>query len=95
MLIVSWIVIGLIVGVAVSKMLNLHGDDPRLGMAAGLGGAIVFAAGYTIISGAGVSGWNVWSMLFAAIGAVVGLVIWHGVRSLYVSRTPYTRRSSY
>jgi len=95
MLIVSWIVIGLIVGFVVSKILNLHGDDPRLGMAAGLGGALLFATVFTMITGAGVSVWNWWSILFAAIGAVAGLVIWHGVRSLYVSREPYTRRSSY
>ena len=93
--ILGWIAIGLILGFIVSKALDLHGDDPRIGIAVAAGGAIVAATIYTIVSGAGVSPWNVWSMLFAAIGAVAALGIWHGVRSRYVSRAPYTRRSSY
>jgi hypothetical protein len=93
--IAGWLVIGLLIGFAVSKLLDLHGDDPRLGIGAAVGGAIIAGALYTIISGAGVSAWNVWSMLFAAIGGVAGLAAWHGVRSRYVSRAPQTRRSSY
>ena len=59
------------------------------------GGAIVAAALYTMISGAGVSAWNVWSLLFATIGAVAGAVTWHTVRARYVSREAYTTRRSY
>jgi hypothetical protein len=92
---VGWIVIGSMVGFIVSKMLDLHGDDPRLGIGVSAGGAIVAAAIYTLIRGAGVTPWNPWSMLFAAIGAGAGLGIWHGVRSRYVSRTPQTHRRSY
>lgn len=91
----GWVVIGVVVGLIVSKLLNLHGDDPRLGLAAAAVGAIAFATGYTVISGDGVSAFNVWSMVFAAIGACVALGIWHGVRSRYVSRAPVTHRRSY
>ena len=93
--IIGWLVIGLLVGFIVSKTLDLHGDDPRLGIAVAVGGAIVFAALYTIISGAGVSAFNIWSIIFAAVGASAGAVTWHTIRSKYVSRTPYSRRSSY
>jgi MFS family permease len=93
--IVGWIVIGSIIGFIVSKILDLHGDDPRLGIGVAVGAAIVFAAVYTMISGAGVSAWNPWSMLFAAIGAGAGLAVWHGVRSRYVSRARQTHRRSY
>jgi len=93
--IIGWIVVGLVVGFIATKVVDLHGDDPRLGPAVACGGAIVAAALYTMISGAGVSAWNVWSILFAAIGAVVGVVIWHVVRSRYVSREAYTTRRSY
>ena len=41
------------------------------------------------------SAFNVWSMLFAAVGAAVAVAAWHGVRSRYVSHVPYKRRSSY
>ena len=93
--IVGWIAIGALLGFIVSKILNLHGDDPRLGMGVAVGGAIVFAAGYSLISGAGVMPWNPWSMLFAAVGAGIGLATWHGIRSRYVSRARQTHRRSY
>ena len=93
--ILGWIVIGLIVGFIATKLVDLHGDDPRLGFGVACGGAIVMAALYTMISGAGVSAWNVWSILFAAVGAVAGVVTWHVVRSRYVSREAYTTRRSY
>ena len=93
--IVGWIVIGSVIGFVASKLINLRGDDPRLGIAACCGGAILGGALYSIISGVGVSAWNVWSLVYATIGAIASLVIWHAVRSRYVSREPYTRRSSY
>ena len=93
--IIGWIAVGLLVGFIATKAVDLHGDDPRLGAVAACGGAIVAAILYTVISGAGVSAWNLWSILFAALGAVAAVVTWHAVRSRYVSRESYTRRSSY
>lgn len=93
--IIGWIVIGLIVGFIATKVVNLRGDDPRLGIAVAAGGAIVVAWLYSLISGAGVTAWNPWSLMFAAIGAVIAVVTWHGVRSRYVSHARYTPRSSY
>ena len=92
---IGWVVIGLILGFIVSKVLDLHGDDPNLGIGVAAGSAIIVAGAYSWFSGAGVSAWNVWSMLFAAIGAMAGLALWHGIRSRYVSRAPQTRRRSY
>ena len=67
--IVSWIAVGLLVGFIVSKFLDLHGDDPRLGFAVAAGSAIVAAFIYTnIISGAAVSPWNLWSWIIASSG---------------------------
>lgn len=92
---IGWVVIGLLIGFVVSKTLDLRGDDPRLGIAIATAGAIVAATLYTVISGAGVSALNLWSMFWAAIGAGSALAVWHGVRSRYVSHAPFTRRSSY
>ena len=92
---IGWVVIGLLIGFVVSKTLDLHADDPRLGIGVAVAAAIVAATVYTIISGAGVSAWNLWSMFWAAIGASVAVAVWHGVRSRYVSHAPFTRRSSY
>jgi drug/metabolite transporter (DMT)-like permease len=93
--IIGWVVVGLAVGFVVSKVLDLHGDDPMLGIGAALGGAILFAVLYTVISGAGVSYFNLWSLMFAAIGAGVGVATWHLIRSKFVSHAPYSRRKSY
>ena len=93
--IIGWIVVGLVVGFGVSKLVNLRGDDPRLGMAAASVGALAAALLYTMVSGTPISPWNPWSLLLATIGALVVVVAWHAVRSRTVSRAPYTRRSSY
>jgi uncharacterized membrane protein YeaQ/YmgE (transglycosylase-associated protein family) len=93
--IVSWLVVAVVVGFIASKVTDLRGDDPKLGHAAACGGAIFAAVLYTVISGSGVSAWNVWSLISAALGAVAGVVTWHAVRSRSVSRDSYTRRSSY
>ena len=91
----GWILVGLLVGFIASKVVNLRGDDPMGGIGVAGISAIIAATLYTIISGAGVSAWNVWSLFWAASGATVGAVIWHLVRSRYVSRAPQTYRRSY
>ena len=91
----GWLVVGMVVGFIVSKALNLHGDDPKLGIAVAGGGAIAGGFLYSLISGTPIEAWNPWSILFAAVGAVAGAAIWHGVRSRFVSRASYTTRRSY
>ena len=63
----------------------------RGGMGTAVAGAVV-AVFYTVISGAGVSAFNVWSLIVAAVGAIAGILGWHGSMSRYVSRASFTRR---
>ena len=93
--IVGWLTVGLLVGFIATKMVNLRGDDPRLGFGVACGGAIVAAVLYTMISGTEVRALNWLSLLFAAIGSVAAVVTWHVVRSRFVSREAYTTRRSY
>jgi uncharacterized membrane protein YeaQ/YmgE (transglycosylase-associated protein family) len=93
--IIGWLIVAMVVGFIASRLVDLHGDDPRLGFGAAVAGALVAAIGYTLISGAGVTAFNVWSLIWAAIGAVVATVVWHAVRSRFVSHDVGTRRSSY
>lgn len=93
--IIGWIVVGVVVGFIATKLVNLRGDDPRLSIGVAAAGAVVAGILYGMISGTGVSAWNAWSILYAAIGAIVGAVIWHVVRSRYISHERYTPRSSY
>ena len=48
---ITWVVTGLIVGFVMSKVVNLRGDDPRLGIGASVLGAIVGGIMYCMISG--------------------------------------------
>ena len=92
---ILWVVIGLGVGFFTAKALNLHGDDPRFGIVAAVVGAVVFAAVYNMISDGPVNAWNIWGMLWAAIGGGAATAAWHGIRSRSISHASYTRRSSY
>ena len=92
---VEWVVVGVIVGFIASKVVNLRGDDPRLGMGAAVGGAVVAGILYAVISGAGVTPWSPWALVFAAIGGVVGVLGWHVVRSRSISKKGYVARRSY
>ena len=93
--IVEWIVVGLVVGFVASKMVNLHGDDPKLGIFSAVGGAVVAAALYTFFSGAGVGAWVPWTLACAALGAAGGAVAWHAVRSRSISHDRYVPRRSH
>ena len=91
----GWLAVGLLVGFVVSKFVDLHGDDPILGIGSAVGGALVCAVLYTVITGAGITAFNPWSLFWAAIGAAAGVTTCHLVRARYVSREKFTRRSSY
>jgi uncharacterized membrane protein YeaQ/YmgE (transglycosylase-associated protein family) len=93
--VVEWVVVGLVVGFVASKLVNLHGDDPKLGVFSAVGGAVVGAALYTLFSGAGMGAWVPWALACAALGAAGGALAWHAVRSRSISRERYVPRRSY
>ena len=90
----SWALIGLIIGFIASKIVTTS-DAPGLGIIATTGSAIVIAAAWSIIGGHGLSEFTFKSLIFAAIGGVAGAVIWHAVRSRFVSHEVQTVRRSY
>ena len=77
--ILSWIVLGAIAGWIASMLINKTGEgllrDIILGIVGGVvGGWIFSAAGST-----GVSGFNLWSLFVAIVGAVVVLALYHAL----------------
>ena len=76
---ISWIIVGAIIGFIASKNVNLRGDDPKLGIACGAIGAVVGGILHHIVSGVAV-GFNLWSILFASISAFVVVAAWHFMR---------------
>jgi len=76
----SWIVVGTFVGFIASKNVNLHGDDPKLGMGCGAIGAVAGGIMHRIVTGVAIEGFNMWSIAYAAIGAALVVGVWHLMR---------------
>jgi uncharacterized membrane protein YeaQ/YmgE (transglycosylase-associated protein family) len=91
----GFLCVGLICGFVASKFVNLRGDDPRLGVAGAVVGAILGGVLYGMVSGAGVSPFNLWGVMSAVVGGAAGALVWHTVRSRYISHDSYTTRRSY
>ncbi|MGB3633089.1 MAG: GlsB/YeaQ/YmgE family stress response membrane protein [Rubrobacteraceae bacterium] len=80
--IISWILVGLIAG-ALAKLI-MPGDDPGgiiVTMLIGIAGAFVGGFVVGIFGGTGVTGFNVWSILVAIVGALVLLAVYRVVVS--------------
>jgi uncharacterized membrane protein YeaQ/YmgE (transglycosylase-associated protein family) len=84
--IIGWVILGLIAGFIASKLVNLRGDEPQIGIIMGAVGAVIGGWIYSAISGAEVSGFNVLSLLFACIGAGAALTAWHMMRARSATR---------
>lgn len=91
--IIGWAVVGLIVGFAATKMVNLRGDDPILSIGVSTLGGIIGGVLFSMISGSDVGRFNVWSLLCSLVAAIVAVVIWHVVRNRSPYETPTSRRS--
>ncbi len=91
----GWIVVGIIAGLIASKFVDLHGDDVRFGIAAAVAGALVAGILHAVITGNGLTPWQLWGAVFAAIGGIVGATTWHLIRSRSISHEKGTVRRSY
>jgi uncharacterized membrane protein YeaQ/YmgE (transglycosylase-associated protein family) len=79
MSILGWIVLGLIAGFIGSKIVNKRGEGFFLDIVLGVVGAIVGGFLFTRLGAVGVTGFNLYSMFVAVIGAIVVLVIYHAL----------------
>jgi uncharacterized membrane protein YeaQ/YmgE (transglycosylase-associated protein family) len=77
MSIIGWIVLGLIAGFTASKIVNKTGEGLVLDIVLGIVGAVVGGWLFAQFGAAGVTGFNLYSMFVAVIGAVVVLVVYH------------------
>ena len=76
----AWIFLGLLAGFIGSKLVNNRGEGPILDIVLGVVGAIVGGWLFNSFGAAGVTGFNVYSLLVAVVGAVVSLIIYHALR---------------
>lgn len=79
---VAWIVLGLLAGFIGSKLVNKRGEGIVLDVLLGIVGAIVGGWLFNRFGAAGVTGFNVYSLLVAVIGAVLVLVVYHAIRRM-------------
>ena len=77
MSILGWIILGLIAGFIGSKIVNKSGEGLILDIVLGIVGAIVGGFVFAQFGAAGVTGFNLYSMFVAIVGAIIVLVIYH------------------
>ena len=78
--ILTWIIVGLIAG-ALGKLI-MPGDDPGgiiVTIIIGIVGAFVGGFVFSLFGGAGVTGFNLGSILVATVGAIILLAIYRAV----------------
>ena len=71
--IIAWIVLGLIAGFISSKIYVGSGQGVLLGIVGAVVGGFLFSA----LGSTGITGFNIWSMIVAIIGAVIVLWLYH------------------
>jgi len=74
--IIAWVVLGLIAGFIASKIVNHTGSGI---IVLGVVGALVGGFVFSLFGAVGVTGFNIYSMLVAIVGAVVVLWIYHAL----------------
>ena len=85
MSILAWIVLGLVAGFIASKLVSRSGGSLLVDLVLGIVGALVGGFVFNQFGASGVSGFNLYSLLVATVGAVIVLAIYHllaGLRAL-------------
>lgn len=79
MSIIGWLVLGLIAGFIASKLYAGSGQGVVLDIVLGVVGAVVGGFLFQTFGAAGVTGFNLYSMVVAVVGAVVVLWLYHAL----------------
>ena len=79
--VISWIILGLIAGFIGSKIVNKTGSGMYMDIALGVVGAIVGGIIASALGFNGITGFNLWSLILAVIGAVIVLWVYRNVVS--------------
>ena len=77
MSVLAWMALGLIAGLVASNILSRSGQGSLLDIALGIIGAVVGGFLFTTIGATGVTGFDLYSMLVAIVGAIVVLWAYH------------------
>ncbi len=75
--IIAWIVLGAIAGFIGSKIFEGQGQGLMLNIVLGIVGAVVGGFIFSAFGASGVTGFNLWSLIVAVVGAIVVLWIYN------------------
>ncbi len=81
MSVLGWILLGLIAGFIGSKIVNHMGQGLLLDIVLGIVGAVVGGFLFTAVGATGITGFNLYSMFVAVVGAVIVLWGYHAIAS--------------
>ena len=78
--IIGWVVLGGLAGWIASKFVGTDKNQGLVGnIIAGVLGGVLGGWVFSLLGGAGVTGFNIWSLIVAVVGAVVVLLIWKAI----------------
>jgi uncharacterized membrane protein YeaQ/YmgE (transglycosylase-associated protein family) len=86
MSIIVWLLLGLVAGFIGSKIVNKSGEGVVVDIVLGIVGAVVGGFLFSIIGASPVTGFNIYSIFVAVIGAIVVLVIYHAITGRHAVR---------
>jgi uncharacterized membrane protein YeaQ/YmgE (transglycosylase-associated protein family) len=79
MSVLGWIVLGLIAGFIGSKIVNREGQGFLLDIVLGIVGAVIGGFLFSALGATGITGFNLYSMFVAVVGAIVVLWSYHAL----------------
>jgi uncharacterized membrane protein YeaQ/YmgE (transglycosylase-associated protein family) len=74
---IGWIVLGFITGLVASKLVDKRGEGLIRDIPLGIVGAVTSGWVFAAVGATDVTGFNVWSLTVAVVGAVAFMVAWH------------------
>ena len=77
--IIAWLVVGLVAGWIGSNIVDNGGRGPLVDMILGIIGALVGGAIFSALGAVPITGFNLYSLFVAVVGAVIVLVIYHAL----------------
>jgi uncharacterized membrane protein YeaQ/YmgE (transglycosylase-associated protein family) len=75
--ILSWLVLGGIAGWIASLLVNKSGEGLGVDIILGIIGGLLGGWAFTAMGYSGITGFNLWSLFVAVIGAVILLLLYH------------------
>ena len=79
MSIIGWLILGGVAGFIASMIIDRSGKGLLLDIVLGVVGAVIGGYVFTLLGAAPVTGFNIYSMFVAVVGAVILLAIYHAV----------------